>query len=107
VALAKDDLHKLGGGQLEMKTISFARTAALLNAGEIVIATVPWAEEFTHHEVLRRARASTPCPASRSVSQSGGGTSDDDDWVLDPGTGSPRASRRHQAEAWALHLRRA
>ncbi|MSP72120.1 MAG: adenylyl-sulfate kinase [Myxococcales bacterium] len=52
LAFASDDLHKLGGGRLELRSTSYAVVATLLNAGQIVIATVPWADDFTHHESL-------------------------------------------------------
>jgi bifunctional enzyme CysN/CysC len=105
VALAKDDLHKLGGGQLEMKSISFARTAALLNAGEIVIATVPWAEEFTHHEVLHVPGLDS-VPRFQVRFAIGGGASEADDWVLDPAQ-EPRALHDDIKRRLVEHLRRA
>ena len=109
IHLTKDDLHKLGGGQLEMKSINFARTAALLNAGEIVLATVPWAEDFTHHEVLNLPGLdSVPRFQVRfrvdSAAEPKGGASESDDWVLDPAA-EPRALHDDIKRRLAEHLR--
>ena len=106
LSLEKDDLHKLGGGQLEMKSISFARTAALLNAGQIVIATVPWAEDFTHHEVLQLPGMDTvPRYQIRFASGAGAGQLSGDDWTLDPSE-EPRAMHDAIKRLLAEHIRR-
>lgn len=53
VNLAPDDLLQPGPGELNLRSISYGVFAALLNAGQIVIATVPWVDDYTHHEVLQ------------------------------------------------------
>jgi bifunctional enzyme CysN/CysC len=104
INLALDDLHVLGGGRLELKPISFARTAALLNAGQAVIATVPWAEAFTHDEVLE-VPGLDAVPRFQVRFRAGGGPSEASDWVVDPGL-DPRAVHDEVKTKLAEHLRR-
>lgn len=96
--LTKGDLQKAGPGRLAPRSITLGLMAGLLNAGQIVIATVPWSDDHTHDEVLslpgldvvpqcqvrfRRGSADTGPVAGESLEN-------DRDWALDPSL-EPRA----------------
>lgn len=81
--LFPDDLVKVGPEELHLRSISFAVVAALLNAGQIVIATVPWVDDHTHGEALRLPGLDViPCFQVRFRADAVDAA--DDDWSLDP-----------------------
>lgn len=91
--LQSEDLVQVAPGDLNLRSISFAAVAALLNAGQIVIVTVPWSEERGRADVLRVPGLEVvPSPQIRF--QPGGGAviaaDDERGWVLDPAS-EPRA----------------
>ncbi|MCA9539458.1 MAG: 50S ribosome-binding GTPase, partial [Myxococcales bacterium] len=50
--LSASDLLKAGPGELQPRSITLGLIAGLLNAGQMVLATVPWSDDLTHDEVL-------------------------------------------------------
>ena len=52
LALETDDLHQPAPGELNLRPISFGRMAALLAAGQVVLAVVPFADDYTNDERL-------------------------------------------------------
>lgn len=96
--LAKGDFQKAGPGELVPRSITHGLIAGLLNAGQIVIATVPWSDDHTHDEALQvPGMAAVPqCqvrfrPEANDAAPVGGEALEDDrDWALDPAL-EPRA----------------
>jgi bifunctional enzyme CysN/CysC len=88
-ALHGDDLVKVGPGELHLRSISFGAVAGLLNAGQIVIATVPWSETHTHGDALRLP-GMEGLPHIQVRFRAGGGDDAEADWTLDPAR-EPRA----------------
>lgn len=96
--LGPSDVHKVGPGELAPRSITLGLVAGLLNAGQIVIATVPWSDDHTHDEVLSvpGMDAVPQCqvrfrPETADAAPVAGESLDEDrDWALDPGL-EPRA----------------
>ncbi|MCA9525311.1 MAG: 50S ribosome-binding GTPase [Myxococcales bacterium] len=71
-------------GELNLRTACFGRVAALANAGQVVLATIPFAASVTQQDVLRLpGLESVPCAQVRFR----GDRDDALDWVLDPAHG--------------------
>ena len=91
--LLADDLHKVGPGELHLRSISFGVVAALVNTGQIVVASVPWADDFTQTEVLALPGLET-VPVAQVRFRQGALVGDQPDealdWALDP-RDEPRA----------------
>ena len=103
VQFLNDDLLKSGPGELQLKSISFGLIAGLLNAGQIVLATVPWSDDYTHDEsLIMPGLEAVPCIQVRFRAAP---TAIDDvetrlDMVLDPRA----APRTHHDEVKAVLL---
>lgn len=97
--LTPGDFQKAGPGELVPGSITLGLVAGLLNAGQVVIATVPWSDDHTHDEALRLPGLDV-VPQCQVRFRSGGdedngpvageSLEDDRDWALDPGL-EPRA----------------
>ncbi len=96
--LAPGDVQKVGPGELAPRSITLGLVAGLLNAGQIVIATVPWSDDHTHDEALRMPGLDV-VPQCQVRFRTGGddqgpvageSLDDDRDWALDPSL-EPRA----------------
>jgi len=101
VNLSADDLQQPAPGELLLRSISFGLFAGLLNAGQIVLAIVPWVDDYTHDERLR-------LPGLESVPQlqvrfAAGRPSTDLDWALDPND-EPRTHHDVVKERLQPHL---
>lgn len=96
--LTKGDVLKAGTGQLEPRSITLGLMAGLLNAGQIVIATVPWSDDHTHDETLTvpgmdavpQCQVRFRPEANDNAPVAGESLDDDRDWALDPAL-DPRA----------------
>ena len=101
VNFQKDDLQQPAPGELLLRSISFGLVAGLLNAGQIVVATVPWIDDYTHDEALKLP--GLEAVPSFQVRFAAGRPSTDGDWALDPGD-EPRAHHDTVKEQLAPYL---
>ncbi len=89
--LQADDLVKAGTDELHLGPSTYPLVAALLNAGQIVIATLPWNETWARTVALRLPGLDVvPCFQVRFHAGADGGDDGEADWTLDPAR-EPRA----------------
>lgn len=96
--LGAGDVQKVGPGELSPRSITLGLVAGLLNAGQIVVATVPWSDDHTHDEVLSlpgmdavpQCQVRFRPEANDAAPVAGEALDDDRDWALDPAL-EPRA----------------
>ncbi len=82
-----NDLLRPAPGELALRSISFGLVAGLLNAGQLVVATVPWMEDLPKGSALRMPGfEAVPAVQIRF----GAGEDQEAEWVLAPGD-EPRA----------------
>ncbi len=101
VNFLKDDLLQPAPGDLLLRSISFGLVSGLLNAGQVVVATVPWVDDFTHDEALRLP--GLEAIPTFQVRFAAGGVIAEDDWTLDAAD-EPRAHHDAVKELLAPHL---
>lgn len=92
--LLADDLLKAGASELNLRSIAFGAVAALVNTGQVVVITVPWADDLTHTERLLlpglEAIPTAQVRFRRDAAPLSDAGEDARDWALDPAD-EPRA----------------
>lgn len=80
VRLEDGDMLQPRPGEIALNSIAFGVVAGLINAGQVVLVTVPWTDDQTQHETLKLAGLESVT----TVQVRFNGESDgDSDWVID------------------------